>query len=63
MHRADLSTGQLSLAALVTGAGVLTLSLINGAGYWMSKPAGLDMAAGLRSWTVLTTVMGAPVSS
>ncbi|NEC85084.1 GntP family transporter [Streptomyces sp. SID12501] len=59
LHRADLSTGQLSLVALAMGAGALALSHINDAGFWMfTKLAGLDVAAGLRTWTVLTTVMG-----
>ncbi|KOU73261.1 transporter [Streptomyces sp. MMG1533] len=59
LHRADLSTGQLSLVALAMGAGALALSHINDAGYWMfTKLTGLDVAAGLRTWTVLTTVMG-----
>ncbi|WP_405876847.1 SLC13 family permease [Streptomyces sp. NBC_00005] len=59
LHRAELSTGQLSLVALAMGAGALALSHINDAGYWMfTKLAGLDVATGLRTWTVLTTVMG-----
>lgn len=59
LQRADLSTGQLSLVALAMGAGALALSHINDAGYWMfTKLAGLDVASGLRTWTVLTTVMG-----
>ncbi|MEV0641720.1 SLC13 family permease [Streptomyces sp. NPDC050619] len=59
LQRADLSTGQLSLVALAMGAGALSVSHINDAGYWMfTKLAGLDVAAGLRTWTVLTTVMG-----
>ncbi|MEU6141218.1 SLC13 family permease [Streptomyces sp. NPDC047081] len=59
LHRADLSTAQLSLVALAMGAGALALSHINDAGYWMfTKLAGLDVASGLRTWTVLTTVMG-----
>jgi GntP family gluconate:H+ symporter len=37
----------------------LALSHINDAGFWMfTKLAGLDAAAGLRTWTVLPTVMG-----
>ncbi|MGW2379101.1 GntT/GntP/DsdX family permease [Streptomyces sp. NPDC001658] len=57
--RADLSTAQLSLVALAMGAGGLSVSHINDAGYWMfTKPTGLDVASGLRTWTVLTTVMG-----
>ncbi|MBC2907055.1 transporter, partial [Streptomyces sp. PSKA01] len=59
LERADLSTGQLSLVALAMGGGALALSHINDAGYWMfTKLVGLDVAAGLRTWTVLTTVMG-----
>ncbi|MGW0615434.1 GntT/GntP/DsdX family permease [Streptomyces sp. NPDC002788] len=59
LHRADLSTGHLSLVALAMGGGALALSHINDTGYWMfTKLAGLDVAAGLRTWTVLTTVMG-----
>lgn len=59
LARADLSTAELSLVALAMGAGALTFSHINDAGYWMfTRLAGLDVAAGLRTWTVLTTVMG-----
>jgi GntP family gluconate:H+ symporter len=59
LQRADLSTGQLSLVALAMGAGGLSVSHINDAGYWMfTKLAGLDVATGLRTWTVLTTTMG-----
>lgn len=59
LARADLSTGQLSLVALAMGAGGLAVSHINDAGYWMfTRLAGLDVASGLRTWTVLTTVMG-----
>ncbi|MEU6376605.1 SLC13 family permease [Streptomyces sp. NPDC046909] len=59
LQRADLSTPQLSLVALAMGAGGLAVSHINDAGYWMfTKLAGLDVASGLRTWTVLTTTMG-----
>ncbi|WLW54916.1 SLC13 family permease [Streptomyces sp. YU58] len=59
LARADLSTAQLSLVALAMGAGGLSVSHINDAGYWMfTKLTGLDVASGLRTWTVLTTVMG-----
>ncbi|MHA5048689.1 GntT/GntP/DsdX family permease [Streptomyces sp. SD15] len=59
LERAHLSTGQLSLVALAMGAGGLSVSHINDAGYWMfTKLAGLDVATGLRTWTVLTTTMG-----
>ncbi|MER5177150.1 SLC13 family permease [Streptomyces sp. NPDC002896] len=59
LERAHLSTGQLSLVALAIGAGGLAVSHINDAGYWMfTKLTGLDVASGLRTWTVLTTTMG-----
>ncbi|MEU1179271.1 SLC13 family permease [Streptomyces sp. NPDC005820] len=59
LQRADLSTGQLSLVALAMGAGGLAVSHINDAGYWMfTRLTGLDVATGLRTWTVLTTTMG-----
>ncbi|MFJ6742678.1 SLC13 family permease [Streptomyces sp. NPDC091279] len=59
LHRADLSTAQLSLVALAMGAGASALSHVNDAGFWMfTRLAGLDVASGLRTWTVLTTVMG-----
>jgi GntP family gluconate:H+ symporter len=46
LERADLSTGQLSLVALAMGAGGLSVSHINDAGYWMfTKLAGLDVCA------------------
>jgi GntP family gluconate:H+ symporter len=46
LHRADLSTGQLSLVALAMGAGALALSHINDAEYWtFTKLTGLDVAA------------------
>ncbi|MGW5471501.1 GntT/GntP/DsdX family permease [Streptomyces chartreusis] len=45
--------------AALMGAGGLVVSHINDAGYRMfTKPAGLDVASGLRTWTVLTTAMG-----
>ncbi|MFD5320802.1 gluconate:H+ symporter [Streptomyces sp. NPDC127098] len=60
LERGDLSTAQLSLVALAMGAGGLAVSHINDAGYWMfTRLTGLDVSAGLRTWTVLTTLMGA----
>ncbi|WP_326815752.1 MULTISPECIES: SLC13 family permease [unclassified Streptomyces] len=59
LDRADLSAGHLSLVALAMGAGALALSHVNDAGYWMfTRLAGLDVATGLRTWTVQTTAMG-----
>lgn len=59
LERTDLSPQQLALVCLAMGAGGLSVSHINDAGYWMfTKLVGLDVAAGLRTWTVLTTAMG-----
>ncbi|MER5756989.1 SLC13 family permease [Streptomyces sp. NPDC002088] len=59
LDRADLSAGHLSLVALAMGAGALALSHVNDAGFWMfTRLAGLDVATGLRTWTVQTTAMG-----
>jgi GntP family gluconate:H+ symporter len=59
LHRADLSPSHLSLVALAMGAGALALSHVNDAGYWMfTRLVGLDVATGLRTWTVQTTAMG-----
>ncbi|SOD89466.1 SLC13 family permease [Streptomyces sp. Ag109_G2-15] len=59
LDRADLSSSHLSLVALAMGAGALALSHVNDAGYWMfTRLAGLDVATGLRTWTVQTTAMG-----
>ncbi|WP_330349764.1 GntT/GntP/DsdX family permease [Streptomyces sp. NBC_00582] len=47
------------MVILVAGAGGLAVSHINDAGYWMfTRLSGLDVASGLRTWTVLTTLMG-----
>lgn len=59
LHRTDLSAQQLALVCLAMGAGALAVSHINDAGFWMfTKLAGLEVGDGLRTWTVLTTVMG-----
>ncbi|WP_223736290.1 GntT/GntP/DsdX family permease [Streptomyces purpurogeneiscleroticus] len=59
LARTDLSPQQLALVCLAMGAGGLSVSHINDAGYWMfTKLVGLDVVAGLRTWTVLTTAMG-----
>ncbi len=42
-----------------TGLPVLALSHINDAGYWIfTKLSGLNVADGLRTWTVMTTLLG-----
>ncbi|MES4901651.1 MULTISPECIES: GntP family transporter [unclassified Streptomyces] len=59
LQRTDLSPQQLALVCLAMGAGGLSVSHINDAGYWMfTRLVGLDVGDGLRTWTVLTTVMG-----
>ena len=55
----DLSANQLALLCLAMGGGGLAMSHINDAGYWMfTKLAGLNVADGLRTWTVLVTLLG-----
>ncbi|MEV0052956.1 GntP family transporter [Saccharopolyspora shandongensis] len=59
MQGLDLSPGRLALVSLAMGAGALGLSHVNDAGYWMfAKLVGLEVGSALRTWTVLTTVMG-----
>lgn len=59
LERADLSPQQLALACLAMGAGGLSFSHMNDAGFWMfTKLAGLELGSALRTWTVLTTAMG-----
>jgi gluconate:H+ symporter, GntP family len=59
LQRTDLSPQQLALVCLAMGAGGLSVSHINDAGYWMfTRLVGLEVGDGLRTWTVLTTVMG-----
>ncbi len=42
-----------------TGLPVLALSHINDAGYWIfTKLSGLNVADALRTWTVMTTLLG-----
>ncbi|WP_407314687.1 SLC13 family permease [Pseudomonas sp. nanlin1] len=54
-----LSPNHLALLCLAMGGGGLAMSHINDAGYWMfTKLAGLNVADGLRTWTVLVTVLG-----
>ncbi|MEU5108835.1 MULTISPECIES: GntP family transporter [unclassified Streptomyces] len=59
LQRTDLSPQQLALVCLAMGAGGLSVSHINDAGYWMfTRLVGLEVGDGLRTWTVLTTAMG-----
>lgn len=55
----DYGTNRIALVALAMGAGALAMSHINDAGYWIVvRLTGLSVGAGLRTWTVLTTVCG-----
>ena len=50
---------QLVLVALSACFGALGLSHVNDSGFWVvTRYLGLSVADGLRSWTVLTTLMG-----
>ncbi|UFH51129.1 GntT/GntP/DsdX family permease [Pseudomonas sp. KNUC1026] len=54
-----LNPNQMALLCLAMGGGGLAMSHINDAGYWMfTKLAGLNVGDGLRTWTVLVTILG-----
>lgn len=54
-----LDSVQLILVTLATCFGALGLSHVNDAGFWVvTRYLGLSVADGLKTWTVLTTVMG-----
>ncbi|NYF12055.1 GntP family gluconate:H+ symporter [Pseudoclavibacter sp. JAI123] len=53
------STIQIALLALAIAFGALGLSHVNDSGFWVvTRYLGLGVADGLRTWTVLTTVLG-----
>lgn len=53
------SAMQTALLAVAIGFGGLGLSHVNDSGFWIvTRYLGLSVADGLRSWTVLTTVLG-----
>ncbi|HBQ1708380.1 TPA: transporter, partial [Klebsiella pneumoniae] len=50
---------QLVLVTLATCFGSLGLSHVNDAGFWVvTRYLGLSVPDGLKTWTVLTTIMG-----
>ncbi|NTF44221.1 transporter [Agrobacterium rhizogenes] len=56
---ASLNPNQLALMALAMGAGGMSLSHVNDAGFWIvTRMCGLSVADGLKTWTVLTTIAG-----
>ncbi|MBH0131211.1 GntP family transporter [Salinibacterium sp. NK8237] len=55
----DYSPVQIALITLAIAFGALGLSHVNDSGFWVvTRYLGLSVADGLRSWTVLTTVLG-----
>lgn len=53
------STIQVALLALAIAFGALGLSHVNDSGFWVvTRYLGLSVRDGLRSWTVLTTILG-----
>jgi GntP family gluconate:H+ symporter len=53
------STVQIAVLTVAIGFGGLGLSHVNDSGFWIvTRYLGLSVADGLRSWTVLTTVLG-----
>lgn len=50
---------QVALLTVAIGFGGLGLSHVNDSGFWIvTRYLGLSVGDGLRSWTVLTTVLG-----
>jgi len=55
----NLTPNHMALLCLAMGGGGLAMSHINDAGYWIfTKLSGLNVGDGLRTWTVLTTLLG-----
>lgn len=59
MTAGGYSAVQVALLTVAIGFGGLGLSHVNDSGFWIvTRYLGLSVADGLRSWTVLTTVLG-----
>ncbi|WAB80589.1 GntP family transporter [Microcella daejeonensis] len=55
----DYGTIQVALIALAIAFGALGLSHVNDSGFWVvTRYLGLSVSDGLRTWTVLTTILG-----
>lgn len=55
----DYTSLQVALIVLAIGCGSTALSHVNDSGFWVAnKFLGLSVADGLRTWTILTTVLG-----
>ncbi|MGF7189052.1 GntP family gluconate:H+ symporter [Robbsia andropogonis] len=59
VHSLNLSENHLALLCLAMGGGGFAMSHVNDAGYWIfTKLAGLNVGDGLRTWTLLVTILG-----
>lgn len=59
IHASGYSALQVAILTVAIGFGGLGLSHVNDSGFWIvTRYLGLSVADGLRSWTVLTTVLG-----
>jgi GntP family gluconate:H+ symporter len=57
--QSGFSANQLALICIAMGAGGLSASHVNDAGFWIvTRLIGLNVADGLRTWTVVTTCAG-----
>ncbi|UDM51115.1 gluconate:H+ symporter [Cupriavidus sp. MP-37] len=57
--QASPGANHLALLGLAMGAGGMAVSHVNDAGFWIvTRMLGLNVADGLKSWTVLTTIAG-----
>lgn len=53
------NSAQTALLVVAISAGALTLSHVNDSGFWMfSRYFGLETGVALRTWTVMTTILG-----
>jgi GntP family gluconate:H+ symporter len=56
---AHLDANHVALLCLAMGSGGIAVSHVNDAGFWIvTRLIGLDVRAGLKTWTVLTTIAG-----
>ena len=59
VSNAHLSADHVALVCVALGAGGMFGSHVNDAGFWIvTRLTGLDVAQGLRTWTVLSAACG-----
>jgi GntP family gluconate:H+ symporter len=59
VNASHFSANQLALISLAMGAGGMACSHVNDPGFWIvTRLIGLNVAEGLRTWTVMTTCAG-----